>query len=73
MRNIRGVGGIIVSESCWLIEFEDGYKMIISEELYKMEVERNWGGRLIKCEAHWFDVSKCRSKNRGVAYFGVRV
>ena len=27
-------------ESCWLINFEDGHRMIISEELYKEEVKK---------------------------------
>ena len=56
--------------SCWLIRFEDGYKMIISEELYKQEVERNWAGRARMCEEHWFDVRKCRARNRSVNCFG---
>lgn len=42
-------------ESCWFIEFVDGHKVIISEELYKQEVERNWAGRPRLVEEHWFD------------------
>jgi hypothetical protein len=56
--------------SCWLIEFEDGRKMIISEGLYKSEIERDWAGRLRKYEAHWFDFEECRKKNRGLPCFG---
>ena len=56
--------------SCWLIRFEDGYKMIISEEFYNKEVERNWAGRPRMCEEHWFDVRKCVAKNRSVNRFG---
>ena len=58
-------------ESCWLIEFVDGYKVIISEEYYKKEVKRNWAGRERMCEAHWFSVKLCREKNRGVPCFGL--
>jgi len=58
-------------ESCWLIEFADGCKMIISEEYYKEEVKRNWAGRARRYEAHWFNVKLCREKNRGVRCFGL--
>jgi hypothetical protein len=53
-------------ETCWLVEFEDGHKIIISEELHKQEVERNWAGRKRKYEAHWFNLEECRKRNRGV-------
>jgi hypothetical protein len=56
--------------SCWLIEFKDGHKVIISEELYKQEVERNWAGRPRLVEEHWFDFRKCRERNRGVLCAG---
>lgn len=58
-------------ESCWLIRFKDGYKMIISEELYKQEVDRNWSGKEREVEEHWFIYSQCREKNRGVPCFGL--
>ena len=57
-------------ESCWLIEFEDGKQIIISEELYKREQERNFAGRERLYESHWFDVRKCRERNRGIGVFG---
>ena len=57
-------------ESCWLIEFEDGYKMIVSEELYKAEEACNWAGRKRKVEGHWFSYETCRMRNRGVPVFG---
>ena len=57
-------------ESCWLIEFKDGHKVIISEELYKQEVERNWAGRPRLVEEHWFDFRKCRERNSGVLCAG---
>ena len=55
-----------MEESCWLIEFEDGYKVIVNEEIYKFEEERNWAGRKVLCEEHWFNIKKCIDKNRGV-------
>ena len=58
-------------ESCWLICFKDGYKIIISEEYYEQEVKRNWAGRERIREEHWFDVKMCRAKNRGVSCFGL--
>lgn len=57
-------------ESCWLAEFKDGHRIIISEELYKKEVERNWAERPLLCLEHWFDVEKCRERNRGVPAYG---
>ncbi len=56
-------------ESCWLIEFKDGCKMIISEELYKYELERNFADRKRVSEQHWFDFELCRKRNRGVRVF----
>ena len=58
-------------ESCWLINFEDGQKAIISEELYEFEASRNWGGRARISEEHWFSLSECRRKNQGVLCAGV--
>jgi hypothetical protein len=58
-------------ESCWLIEFKDGHKIIISENLYKQETEKNWNGRERLVEQHWFDARKCREKNRGINHFGL--
>jgi hypothetical protein len=57
-------------ESCWLINFEDGHRMIISEELYKEEVKKNWNGRARRSEEHWFNFKQCRAMNRGIPYFG---
>ena len=55
-------------ESCWLIEFESGHKVILSEELYEAEVERNWAGDRVLYEAHWHNIEECRKRNRGVLY-----
>ncbi len=57
-------------ESCWLINFEDGQKVIISEELYKLEASRRWGSRARTSEEHWFDLKRCRAMNRGILYAG---
>jgi hypothetical protein len=57
-------------ESCWLIEFIDGHKVIISESIYKEENERNFNGRKVLCESHWFDFKACRERNKGVLYAG---
>lgn len=54
------------NQSCWLIEFEDGYRIIISEERYKKEEEHNWAGKKILCKQHWFNARKCIERNRGV-------
>ena len=56
-------------KSCWLIEFVDGQKIIISEELYAYEVLRNWAGRKRLYEAHWYSFKACRERNKGVRYF----
>jgi len=53
-------------ESCWLIEFLDGAKMILSEKMYEFEQKRNFANRKILYESHWFDLQKCRERNRGV-------
>lgn len=64
-----------ITDSCWLIEFTDGHKIIVSEELYGQEKDRNWAGRSRLVEQHWFDFRKCRERNRGIGIygFGVRV
>jgi hypothetical protein len=58
-------------KSCWLIEFEDGTKMIISEEFYKQEQDRNWAGKRVACEQHWFIADMCLKRNRGIPHFDV--
>jgi len=58
--------GVRDGESCWLVEFEDGYKVILNEEIYKKNEERKWDGRKVLCEEHWFNIKKCIDKNRGV-------
>lgn len=55
-------------KSCWLIEFESGHKVILSEELYEEEVERNWAGDRVLSETHWPNIEECRKRNRGVLY-----
>ena len=56
------------TKSCWLIEFESGRKVILSEELYKAGVDCNWAGDRVLSEAHWHSVEECRKSNRGVLY-----
>ena len=58
-------------QSCWLIRFKDGYRMIISEELYQQEVARNWAGREREVEEHWFIAENCINKNQGIHHFGL--
>ncbi len=53
-------------KSCWLIEFEDGQKIIISEELYKKEETRKWAGRNRIVEEHWFSAETCIKRNPGL-------
>lgn len=55
-------------ESCWLIKFVSGHKVILSEELYEAGVERNWAGDCVLSEAHWPNIEECRKRNRGVLY-----
>lgn len=57
-------------ESCWLIEFKNGYKVILSEYVYQKEQERNYNGQEVLCESHWFDYKTCRERNRGVLVVG---
>lgn len=54
--------------SCWLIEFDDGSKIILSEYMYKQECDRNWKGRKRNYEAHWFSLENCRNRNRGIMF-----
>jgi hypothetical protein len=61
----------MIMESCWLIEFRNGYRMIISEELYEQEKKEDFGGRPILVEQHWFVFEVCRKKNRSVPVFGM--
>jgi hypothetical protein len=58
-------------DSCWLIEFEDGAKLIMSEAYYAEEKERNFAGRKILVEAHWHSIKACRFRNRGVFHVGL--
>ncbi|WP_025909288.1 hypothetical protein [Priestia flexa] len=52
--------------SCWLIEFKDGHKIIISESLYIEEEKRNFDNRQVLVEQHWFDYEVCKERNRGI-------
>lgn len=60
-----------MTNSCWLIEFEDGAKLIMSEEHYAKEKEHNFSGRKILVESHWYSVKECRFRNRGVFHVGI--
>lgn len=57
-------------ESCWLIEFEDGHKRILSEKQYTKEKAHNFAGRRRKWEQHWFRFEECKTANPGVRCFG---
>jgi hypothetical protein len=62
----------VPASSCWLIVFSDDVsprEIILSEEYYRMEVERGFAGRPILCEAHWYDIYECRARNRGIPYY----
>jgi hypothetical protein len=62
------------AESCWLIEFTDHfnpYRIVIGERRHEEEVARNWGGRRVLYESHWFDIEECLRRNRGVNYTGL--
>lgn len=60
-----------VQSGCWLIEFKNGYKIILSESVYAEEVARNFSGKEVLCEQHWFDIRTCLDRNRGVRGFGI--
>lgn len=60
-----------MSNSCWLIEFTDGQKMIISEEYYLFEVTRNFAGKDVLVKEHWFDIVTCLKRNRGIPWYGL--
>ena len=62
--------GVSKLESCWLIEFDNGQKVIISEEVYEIETKRNWLGRKRTIEAHWFIYSQCKQRNPGIQCVG---
>lgn len=54
-----------MSESCWLINFKNGYKMILSEAEYlKYKQKRNV--EQIYTEEHWFIMDNCIKKNPSV-------
>lgn len=47
-------------ESGWIINFNDGYRVIISEEKYKI-VKSNIEN--IRSEEHWFDIKEALKCN----------
>lgn len=55
--------------SCWLIEFQGGRRIIISEEMYAKEKQRDWNGRKRVVEEHWFDLLLCKARNQGIIYY----
>ena len=59
-------------ESCWLIEFDNEEIIILSEYLYKKEKERNFNGKKVLCEQHWFDYKYCRERNPHVKALGLK-
>ncbi|CAM2999346.1 hypothetical protein HAHI6034_11100 [Hathewaya histolytica] len=49
-------------ESAWLINFKNGYKVILSESTYK-RYEKETPKEDVSSEHHWFSMDKCISKN----------
>lgn len=53
-----------MSESCWLIEYSNGFKVIMSEQQYKQQSEDKLLDRdNILIESHYFDIDICKHRN----------
>jgi hypothetical protein len=58
--------------SCWLIEFENGHKMIISENLYRQGyAQKEVAINKVLIESHWFNAEQCLKRNPEIAHIGV--
>ena len=53
-------------ESCWLINFKNGYKVILSEKVYREKYKKETPVEDIESEEHWFLMSQCIEKNPDV-------
>lgn len=52
-------------KSAWLINFKNGYRIILSESAYK-KYQLETPKEDVESEEHWFDMDKCIEKNPDV-------
>lgn len=50
-------------ESCWLINFKNGYKVILSEQMYQGKYKKETPIEDVESEEHWFLMSQCINRN----------
>lgn len=53
-------------KSCWLINFKNGYKVILSEEMYNGKYKNETPVEDVESEEHWFSIERCIEKNSEV-------
>ncbi len=49
--------------SAWLINFKNGYKVILSEKMYIEKYKKETPIEDVESEEHWFLMSQCIEKN----------
>lgn len=50
-------------ESCWLVVYKNGYRVILSEKAY-MQHKKDRKESQIERDEHWFSFDQCKAKNR---------
>lgn len=50
-------------KNCWLINFKNGYKVILSEEKYRKHYLKETPKEEVMSEEHWFEMKNCISNN----------
>lgn len=54
-------------KSGWIINFNNGYRVILSESAYK-KYEKETPKENVCSEEHWFDIEKAIEKNPGLDF-----
>ncbi len=57
-------------ESCWLIIFKNGNKVILSEKMYKERYLKETPREEVSSEEHWFSMEECIKKNPDIDVIG---
>lgn len=68
-RNIAGKRRCFM-ESCWLIIFKNGNKVILSEKMYKERYLKETPREEVSSEEHWFSMEECIKKNPDIDVIG---
>ncbi len=53
-------------KSCWLINFKNGDKVILSENMYKERYLKGTPRDTVSSEEHWFLMDECIKQNPDV-------